>query len=104
MIIDVDLLDFKRPLNLIKNFTIGRFVYVVNQIQQISFFNVSNVVADIVCWSSNKSAQIVNYIESGYVRGSKLDIFTKNIVSILSCRNPSSWSSNPLTADISLCR
>lgn len=71
--IDIDLLNFTRPLNLIikfltNGFSIGRFVYAKKHVQQISFFDKSNVVVDIIFWRENKSTQIVNYVEPDYIR------------------------------------
>jgi hypothetical protein len=80
--IDVDLLDFKGALILIKlflnnGFSIGRFVYAKKNVQQISFYDESNVVVDLVFWWSHKSNQIVNYVEPGYVRVQANNYFTE---------------------------
>lgn len=78
--IDVDLLDCRDVGKLIltflhNGFSIGRFVYTHKHVQQIVFFDKSNVIFDIVFWRTAGSDLIENYSEPGFVRSQKKKYF-----------------------------
>ena len=78
--IDVDLLDCNDTVKLMVlflkgGFSIGRFVFTNGRVQQIAFFDKSNIVFDIVFWWSDHSDQIFNYSEPGFVRSQNIKYF-----------------------------
>jgi hypothetical protein len=78
--IDVDLLDCRNVFKLVliflyHGFSIGRFVYSHNNVQQIVFFDKSNIIFDIVFWRTAGSDAIENYSEPGFVRSQRKKYF-----------------------------
>lgn len=80
--IDVDVLDClnvrKLIISFLRNrFSIGRLVYTRGAVQQIVFFDDSNVIFDIVFWRSDGVNDIKNYSESGFIRLQQKKYFVK---------------------------
>ena len=71
--IDIDVLGITDGDKILKlvcdelNYKVGRIVYFKKEVQQIAFFNSSNIVVDFIFWHNRKD-KIVNFQEEGYMR------------------------------------